>query len=211
MNKSIAASIVLAVLALAIGAYLYPQLPERMASHWNFQGEVNGYSGKTFGVFFLPLLTLVLIGFFMIIPKIDPLKQNIAEFRKYFDGLVLVFTAFMIYIYLLTLAWSLGYRFDMSQMLSPAFGILFYYMGILIGKSKRNWFIGIRTPWTLSSDKIWDSTHRIGGKLFKACGVVSLLGVFVPSYGLLLVIGPVLAVSLYLVIYSYQEYRKQKT
>jgi len=66
----------------------------------------------------------------------------------------------------------------MGQMMVPALGILFYYCGILIENAKRNWFIGIRTPWTLSNEKVWERTHKIGGKLFKIAGLIAFLWYF---------------------------------
>ena len=110
-----------------------------------------------------------------VIPKIDPLKENIAKFRPYFDLFILLLFGFLFYLYLLTIAWNLGYRFNIIQLMAPAFGLLIYYAGVLIENSKQNWFIGIRTPWTLSSEKVWNKTNRQAGKLFKAAGVLSLL------------------------------------
>ena len=98
----------------------------------------------------------------------------------------------------------------MSQMLAPAFGVLFYCLGIVVGNTKKNWFIGIRTPWTLSSDIVWYKTHKIGGKLFKAAGVVAFLGALLPAYALFFIIVPVIAVALYTVVYSYVEFVKQR-
>ena len=208
MEKSIQASFFLVVISMVLSVYLYPQMPDRMASHWNISGEADGYSAKALAMFLMPAISLILLGFFMLIPSIDPLKGNIKEFRKYYDGFVLVLTAFLFYLHLLTIAWNLGYAFSMSSALSPAFGVLFYYTGVLIGKTKRNWFIGIRTPWTLSSDVVWERTHKIGGRLFSACGIIALLGLFFPEYAIALVIVPVMAVAVYTVIYSYSEYRK---
>jgi uncharacterized membrane protein len=79
----------------------------------------------------------------------------------------------------------------------------------LLEKAKRNWFIGIRTAWTLSSDTVWDKTHQLGAKLFKVTGLICLVGVFFQQYAFVFLIAPVLLVSLYLVIYSYVEYRKE--
>ena len=92
----------------------------------------------------------------------------------------------------------------------PALAALFYYSGVLIQNARRNWFVGIRTPWTLSSERVWNSTHRIGGKLFKAAGLIALLGLAFPDYAIHLIIGPVLLFTAYLVVYSYLEYRKQE-
>ena len=95
------------------------------------------------------------------------------------------------------------------SILSPALAILFYFTGILIENAKRNWFIGIRTPWTMSSDKVWDKTHKIGGKLFKIAGLLALIAVFFDSYAIFVIIVPVIIVSIYTVIYSYFEYQKE--
>jgi uncharacterized membrane protein len=93
--------------------------------------------------------------------------------------------------------------------LSPAFATLFYYSGVLIENAKRNWFIGIRTPWTLSSDRVWDKTHKIGGKLFKIAGIVALAAVFFETAAIFFIIVPVIIVSIYTVVYSYLEYQKE--
>ena len=93
-------------------------------------------------------------------------------------------------------------------MLSPAFAILFYYCGVLIEHSKRNWFIGIRTPWTMSSEKVWDKTHARGGKLFKIAGFIALLGIILPEQAIFLFLGAVLVFVAYLFVYSYVEYKK---
>jgi len=184
-------------------------MPEKMASHWNIQGKVDGYLSKFWGLFLMPLLSLALFVLFLLIPKIDPLKANIEKFRKYFDGFIILIILFLFYLYLLTIFWNFGNKFSMNQVLPPAFGILFFYCGILIEKAKRNWFIGIRTPWTLSNEKVWERTHKIGGKLFKVAGIIVLLGIIFPNYAFFFILFPVIAVSIYTVIYSYFEYRKE--
>lgn len=196
--------------SFAVGVYFYPQMPERVASHWNAQGQVDGYMSKFWGVFSMPFISLGLSILLVLIPRIDPLKANIKAFQKVYYGFSVSILLFLLYIYLLTIFWNLGAKFNMSQLLAPAFGILMYFSGVLIEKAKRNWFIGIRTPWTLSSDKVWDKTHRIGGKLFKAAGIIALLGVFFPDYVFLLIMVPVLGAALFSVVYSFVEYQKEK-
>ncbi|MFA6897576.1 MAG: DUF1648 domain-containing protein [Patescibacteria group bacterium] len=209
MSKAKSLALFLIGFSFAFAFYFYPQMPERMASHWNFNGEVDGYMPKFFGTFLLPLMSLFLFALFIAIPKIDPLKANVAKFQKYFDGFILVFEIFFFYIYLLTILWSAGSRFDMTAAMMPAMAILFYYMGIMIGKAERNFFIGIRTPWTLSSDKVWDKTHRLGGKLFKAVAALTALGFFFPAYAFFLMFVPIIGVSIYLIVYSYVEFKKE--
>lgn len=208
MKKTVLLSIALIAGTLALNIYLSASLPERMASHWNIDGEVDGYMDKGLGLFFLPALGALLLAVFLIIPKIDPLGRNIKEFMRYYQGMIIVMLGFISYLNFTILAWNLGSRFSMMQALSPAFGGLFYYLGILISNAKRNWSIGIRTPWTLSSESVWEKTHKIGGKLFKASGAIALLGIVFPEQAIWLVVAPVLAVSAYLFVYSYLEYRK---
>jgi len=192
-----------------VGIYFYSQMPDRVASHWNAQGEVDGYMPKSWGLFFMPLLLTGLFLLFLLIPKIDPLKENIKKFRKYFDAFIVLLTLFLFYVYLLTIFWNIGFRFNMGQLMIPALGILFYYCGILVENAKRNWFIGIRTPWTLSSETVWDKTHKIGGRLFKVTGVIAFLGIFFPKESILFVMIPVLLVAAYTLIYSYFAYQKE--
>jgi len=197
------------LLSFAIGIYYYPQMPEKLASHWNAQGQVDGYTSKFWGLFLMPIISVGMLLLFILIPRIDPLKSNIQQFRKYFDGFVVLIMVFLFYLYLLTIFWNSGYTFNMITFLSPAFAILFYYSGILIENAKRNWFIGIRTPWTMSSDKVWDKTHKIGGKLFKIAGVVTLLAIFFETYAIYIIVVPLIMVSIYTVVYSYFEYQKE--
>ncbi len=209
IRKSEVIIFLIVVAAFAIGAYFYPQMPANMASHWNANGQVDGYMSKFWGLFLMPIISLAMLLLFIIIPRIDPLKENIAKFRKHFDAFLIAIFLFLLYIYLLTIFWSLGGRFNMNQALSPAFAILFFCAGILIEKSKRNYFIGIRTPWTLASEKVWDKTHKLGGKLFKASAIICLLGLFFPNYAVWLLLVPVIFSAVFSFIYSYIEFRKE--
>jgi len=210
MRKSEIVAISIILFSFAIGIYLYPKMPSEMVSHWNVQGEADGYVPKFWGLFLMPIISLALFLLFILIPKIDPLKANIEKFRKYFDGFIILIILFFFYLYLLTIFWNFGNKFSMNQVLSPAFGILFFYCGILIEKSKRNWFVGIRTPWTLSSDTVWEKTHRLGGKLFKIAGIIAFLGIIFPDYTFFFILFPVIIASIYTIIYSYFEYQKEK-
>ena len=210
MQKAETLMIGIIILSFVIGAYLYPQMPEKIASHWNAEGKVNGYLPKFWGLFLMPLVSLGLFLLFLAIPKIDPMKANIEKFKNYYDGFVALFIAFLFYLNLLVISSNLGFEFNIIQALSPAFGILFYYCGILVENAKQNWFIGIRTPWTLSSERVWNKTHRIGGRLFKIAGAVAAVGIFSPGFAPFLVIVPVILIAAYTFVYSYLEYQRGK-
>ena len=197
-------------LGFLVSIYAYPLVPQMIATHWNMEGRPDGFMDKGIGLFLLPAVSLFLFALLRIIPGIDPLGKNIGGFRKQYDGFILVMMNFMLYVHALSVFWNLGFEFDIGRYMIPAVGLLFYYVGILNEHAKRNWFVGIRTPWTISSETVWDKTHMLGAKLFKACGVVALAGIFFPEYSVYLVIVPVLAVVAYLFAYSFFEYRKEK-
>ena len=198
-------------LALLAGVVLWNQLPDPMASHWNANDEVDGYMSKFWGVFLMPLITLGMLVLFLVLPNIDPLKANIAQFRESFNLFIVLIVAFMLYIYGLTLAWSLGHQdFNMSTAMLPFMGVLFIAIGFMLRKAKRNFFIGIRTPWTLSSDTVWDKTHQLGSVLFMASGAFTIIGGFfggMTAFWLMFV--PLIGSSIFLVIYSYVLYRNE--
>ncbi len=202
-------ALVLIALALLAGAVLWNQLPDQMASHWNVNDEVDGTIPKFWGVSLMPLTTLGMLVLFLVLPGMDPLKANIAQFRGSFNLFIVLMVAFMLYIHGLTLAWSLGHKdFKMSAAMLPFMGLLFIAIGAMLRKAKRNFFIGIRTPWTLSSDGVWDKTHQLGSTLFMASGVLAVIGGFFGgTTAFWLMFAPLIGSSLFLVIYSYVLYR----
>ena len=213
MNTKTTSIIVLTLIAIAViaGAVLWNQLPDQMPSHWNANDEVDGTMPRFWGVFLMPLITLGMFVLFLVLPAIDPLKANIAQFRETFNIFIVLIVAFMLYIHGLTLAWGLGYQnFKMSAAMLPFMGILFIAIGYLLRQAKRNFFIGIRTPWTLSSDSVWDKTHQLGSVLFMLSGAFAILGGFfggMTAFWLMFV--PLIGSTLFLVVYSYVLYRNE--
>jgi uncharacterized membrane protein len=180
-----------------------------MASHWNYTGQVDGYSQKNFAVFFLPTLLSVMLIILKILPKIDPYKHNFSQYQKYYDSFVIVICGFLSYTYYLTLFWNLNFNFNFSQFLAPGFAILFFYAGLLTSNARQNWFVGIRTPWTMTDEVVWKKTHQFGGKAFTISAFLSLLGFFMPNYAIQLVLGPVLVSTLLVFIYSFLLYHRR--
>jgi len=201
---------VIVALSVLISIYYYPILPDQVVSHWGINGEPNGYASKTFILALVPGLSILFVLLFLVLPRIDPMKENIAKFRNYYQGIIVLLVGFLLYLQIITIVWNLGFQFQMIQALAPALAVLFYVIGVTLQHSKRNWFLGIRTPWTLSSDAVWEKTHRIGGHLFKLSGLIALLGVIYPQYALPLIIIPIIATAIYTTVYSYFEYAKIK-
>jgi uncharacterized membrane protein len=210
MNKIKLLMISIIILSISTSIYAYPFMPEQMASHWNFKGEVDGYMPKFWNLFLVPMILPAMYLLFWLIPKIDPLKKNIKKFINYYESFILLMFSFLFYLQALVISWGFGLRFNMGLMMIPALSLVFYFIGIMLENAKMNWFIGIRTPWTMSSERVWDKTHKIGGKLFKASALISLTGLLIPDYAIYLVLIPVLISTIYLFIYSYFEFKKQR-
>ncbi|PIZ83567.1 hypothetical protein COX97_00890 [Candidatus Pacearchaeota archaeon CG_4_10_14_0_2_um_filter_05_32_18] len=210
MNKLRIIAVAIIVLLFLIGMLSYQYLPDKIASHWNSQGDVDGYMPKFLGIFLVPIIAVGLFLLFILVPKIDPLKENYKKFKNYYDSFILVMIIFMLYVYLLTIIWNFGIKFNMTSTLIPAVGALFIYIGIILRNIKRNWFIGIRTPWTISSDRVWSKTHKLGSKLFIISGIITILGIFFPKYMIWFILIPVVISSIVCVVYSYLEFRKEK-
>ncbi|MCK4729776.1 MAG: SdpI family protein [Candidatus Aenigmarchaeota archaeon] len=209
LNKSELFLLILLLISFIISLYFYPQLPDEMASHWNAQGEVDGYMSKFWGLFLLPFILTGLALLFIAIPRIDPLKENIEKSRKYYNGFIIIFFIFMLLIQIHIILWNLGTKISLNLVLPVLIGIMFYYIGGLLENIKRNWFIGIRTPWTMSNEKVWDKTHKLAGKLFRLAGIIAFMGIFFPDQAIYFIIIPAILIALYTIIYSYLEFQKQ--
>jgi uncharacterized membrane protein len=202
-------SFILIIIATGVGLTLSAQLPDPMPSHWNAAGQVDGYMTKVWGIFMMPLVTAGLTLLLVFVPQIDPLRANIAQFRSLYNLFIVGFVAYMLYVYALTLLASLGYDFNMTLMLIPAMGLVFIGIGYMMKSAKRNFFIGIRTPWTLSSDTIWDETHKLGAKMFMGSGAVVFLSAFLGESGVWLMMAALFAAVLVPIVYSYVLWKRE--
>ena len=204
-------STALIVCATLAGLLLWNLLPDPMASHWGINDQANGTMSKFWGIFLMPVISTGMLLLFLVIPSIDPLKANVAKFRESFNTFILLLMVFLVYIYGLTLAWNLGYTgIHMSTAILPAIGLLFFFIGGMMSKARRNYFIGIRTPWTLASDTVWDETHRVGGMLFKVSGILAMVSVFFPpmvAFWFLFL--PLIGSTFFSVVYSYILFQRE--
>ena len=204
-------SLVLIGVSFIASIYVYPMLPSEIAVHWNGAGQVDGYGNKFIGLFLFPAIATIVFLFLVIVPYIDPFRENFKKFRKEYNlSIVLMVFTFMFF-NALSLAWNLGIRFNFARAAAPMLGMMFFIMGTILPRTKRNWFFGIRTPWTISSDMVWEKTHKIGGLIVKVSGIIAMFGILVPAdFAFVVAIVP-LAVSLvWLIIYSYILFRKER-
>jgi immunity protein, SdpI family len=202
---------VVVAVQLVLAGYALTQLsPDaRIAIHWGVDGRPNGYADAWLGLLLLPVTTVVLGPFLAYIPRFDPRAENLARsgsaYRWIVGSALILLGAVQVFVVLA----ALGNQLDVTRFVGVAVGALFVVIGNFLGKTRSSWFLGIRTPWTLSSDRSWALTHRLGGYLFIATGLLSAVVAFVfPAevFFWVLMIGLVGTVSV-LFVYSYFAWR----
>lgn len=158
--------LLVALAAVAATWYAWDQLPPHMATHWDASGHVNGYSSRAFGAFFAPGLIVGLTLLFQVLPSLDPRKANYAKFADTYWLLANCVLLFVGVVHVMVLLNGMGQPVAMTRVVPLGLGILFIALGNVLPRVEPNWFVGIRTPWTLSSDTVWRKTHRTGGWTF---------------------------------------------
>lgn len=203
--------LVVAALAAAVSIWAYPHLPETVATHWNLRGVPDGYSSRFWAVALMPLVMLGLTGLFSVLPKLDPRRENYAKFLDSYWLIANAILVFMGVAHVLILANGLGYSVQVDRLLPLGVGLLFAFLGNYLTRIEPNWFIGIRTPWTLSSDAVWRKTHRTGGWLFVIGGIVIAAGAFAPRGAFVpLFVVTIVIVTLIPVVQSYVLWRREQ-
>lgn len=194
-------------ITIAVAAYLYPTLPEQIPTHWNIDGEVDGYTPKPWGVLILPLAAVFIFVVMKLIPVISPQGFRTDQFRGVVNIFTVTMVGFMSAVALLVLLAASGRDVHMNEMIFAGVGMLFIVLGNYLGKVRKNFFIGIRTPWTLASDEVWNRTHRLGGWVFVLIGFFMILNAFV-RFPVGWLIGSIVVVALVPIVYSFVLYRK---
>lgn len=198
---------IIIIAGFIMGVIFYPYLPEKIASHWDIYDNPDLYISKWLGVFGIPLASAIFVVLFREIPKLDPYEDNIKQFRTYYDEFLLVLTSFFFYIHFVMIIWNSGIRFYILQLIAPAFGLVLFYLGNMMAVTKRNFVIGITTPWSMHDDKLWKKTHIFAGMVFKTAGVLTCLGFVFYPFALYFILAPLILAVLYTYVYSYTEYK----
>jgi uncharacterized membrane protein len=201
------------LVTIGISIWAYPHLPLQVPSHWNAAGEIDGYSSAFSGAFLFPLITLGVWLFLLLIPLIDPRKENYQKMGKVYWLFSFIVVLFLCILHLGILMTALGIlKTGLVPFLSYAgVGVLFIVIGLCMGKIRHNYFFGIRTPWTLASEEVWNKTHNTVGPWWIIGGVVFLFLGFLPEYLMLpLLLLIVMVLALGSAGYSYLVYRSLK-
>jgi len=208
MNLFKTAVYIVVILAVIIAFFVYPSLPNRVPIHWGIDGSPDNHGPAWIGAFLLPLLMAIVLLILIVVPKIAIFKKNMAKFEKQYWQLGYALMLFFMLVYALTLLPNFGYNFNMSQLITMPMAMLFISIGVLMPSFKRNFFVGIRTPWTLANDTVWEETHKFGGKAFILAGFAMFLVVPFPPVTIGIGVGAVIVAALASVVYSYLSFRK---
>jgi uncharacterized membrane protein len=190
---------------------VWSRLPEQVPSHWDIRGEVDGWMERERAVFFLPAIGL---GLWLILPllrKLDPRREHYERFEETFWIFVNLIVSFMAVIHVLTLGTGLGWPIDVGRAVLLLVGLLFIVLGNYLPRLRSNWWIGVRTPWTLENEAVWRSTHRAAGKAFMLAGLLLVLSVALPAAvrGVIVMIA-VMGAGLFSITYSYWAWRRER-
>jgi len=200
--------VLLITLMFIVGFALRHRFPPRVPTHWNAWGEVIGYGSSTEVLFLIPLISLVMYLAVSAIPRIAVLRMNMTLFSEYVYRIKAAIILFFFGLYLTAILNSLGYRFNMNFYVIPSIALLLYYIGWILQYSKKNFFIGIKTPWTLADDGVWERTHRIGSITLRINAAILLLALLFPDAILIIFIVPIVLNFIFFWVFSYWEYRR---
>jgi uncharacterized membrane protein len=208
MNTKTANLVCAAFIAALIGyiVYIYPDLPDPMPTHWDAAGRANGFMSRLSGVLAFASIPIFGVLLFKIIPVISPRGYRTDLFADVVNALMVGVVVFGSVIGVVALNAALGSGVNINTAVFVSIGLLLIFMGNYMGKFRKNFFIGIRTPWTLASDEVWVKTHRLGGWCFVAAGIVMLVSAFAKGDSIWIVL-LVVGFALIPVVYSYFAYR----
>lgn len=192
------------LIPMFVGLFIWDKLPDKMATSFGLNGEINGYSSKLFAVCGLPFILVVLNIICIILTTQDPKRKNIS------DGVLAlimsIVPAVSLFCSVIMYQDYLGYKIAIDAFAPVFLGIAFLVLGLVLPKCKQNYTVGIKLPWTLHSEENWDKTHTFGGRVWTIGGIVmtvlGFLGLYIAAF-----IG-IFILVLIPIVYSYVYYRK---
>lgn len=201
---------IIVALSLAASVWAYPRLPPMVATHWTSSGVPDGYSPRLFAVAFLPVVLLLLAGLAQLIPSAEPVRQRFGTFARAYWPLANAILVFLLVIHVGVLGNGVGAPLAPTMAFPVGMGLVLLAVGAYLGRLPPNARIGIRTPWTRSSPAVWATTHRAGGRLFLAGGlVVMIVGLFWQVSPLAASVVAIGVIAVTVVVLSYLLYRQE--
>ena len=199
------------IVTVLIGAAVYNRVPEQMVTHFGAHGEPNGYMGRFWGVFLVPLLGFAIYAILTFLPRIMPRRENWSRFEDTYWFICNTAIGFLCAMSIVVIGYNLGWPVSIPTFVLLGVGFMFIVLGHALPKTRSNWLMGIRTPWTLDSERVWQDTHQLGGRTFMIGGVITMIAAFLPEkmqpvvgFGALMIAGFIP------VVYSYFAWRREQ-
>ncbi len=203
--------IILVAVMFIVGIVLYPYLPDLIPTHWGFEGQPNQWSPKIWGAWIIPAMSLVFLILFPLLPKLDPKRENYKNFKKSWNLIQTSLVAMMAYMYAVTMYVTFypEYNNMVGRAVVFGIGILFVILGNVMGKVRQNYFVGLKTPWTLDDPEVWQKSQRFAGWAFVLAGLAFIIEAivwFAIAYVFIIIMAIMIIVP---VVYSYLLSKKK--
>jgi len=200
------------IIVFAVAIWAYPQLPDIVPSHWNAAGEIDDYSSRLTHVLLFPGMTIGLYLLFIAIPYLEPRRGHFIKSWSFYQMIKNFMMAFFVIMFIATTWAGLAQQpVSIGTIVPIMIGILFIFIGNYLSQIKSNFFMGIRTPWTLSSDEVWRKTHLVGGYSFVLSGLLFLASPWISvPFNVYIPFVAIMLAALVPVIYSYILYTQEK-
>lgn len=208
--KQSKSSILLTVVSLLLSLTVFSSLPEQIPAHWNVHGTVDRFAPKL-TVFIFPGIIFLITILFQFMRRTDPNSDNYDKFQREYHRYTFVIGLVFFAVQIMTIVAAFRMDFNVNLIFCLGIGSLFIFIGNLLPKTKHNYFIGIRTPWTLADEQNWFRTHRLAGKIWVLGGLIVALTALAPESFQVPVFLTILAVMVVTpFVYSYTEFRKKR-
>ncbi|HVE77326.1 MAG TPA: SdpI family protein [Gemmatimonadaceae bacterium] len=208
MRKLVAPALIAA--AFITSTVVFPRLPDTMATHWNLAGEPDGWSSRTVAAFFAPTAMLFVWVLLRWLPTVDPRRANLADAADVYGYTLDALLLFFLGLHVTMLGEALGWPVSLVTAVPVGIGLLLVLVGVFLPRVRPNYTFGIRTPWTLASDRVWARTHRVGGPVLVVTGLVMGGGALVlPKASFRWLLLPMLVAAAGTVYYSYRAWREE--
>lgn len=207
-SRALVVGLLLVLAAIALSGWAYPSLPERVPTHWDLAGNVNGYSSRLFAVTLVPAIVGLSWLAMLVLPPISPRGFGFEQSASAFYGCMLAVIALLLVTHFVVLRAEMTGLAPSLTLLFASIGALLAVIGSFLGRLKKNFWIGVRTPWTLASDQVWQRTNRLAGQLFVVDGIAVVIASFFGTAVVPVLIAAIAITALVSFVYSYVLYRR---
>ena len=205
-KRTLILSTLVMLIPVLVGLLLWNQLPDPMPSHWNINGEVDGWSSKAFSVFGFPALLIAIHWLCVFLSTTDPHHRNYHP--KMIKLMFCICPGISLMLCTMVYGAALGYSIPIETVMPLLVGAMFVVIGNLMPKCRRSYTMGIKLPWTLNSEANWNATHRFGGKVWVIGGILTMLSAIIGNFWILM--GILAAMVIIPTVYSYRYYCKHE-